>query len=159
MTFSWRTRRGRSREIREWGDLRKSAGGSVSQRALQVERTKRDGRKGSEKSKQFSLVSVRAASVSAKSPHSCLTLCDPVDCSPLGSPSMIFSRQEYWSGLPFPPLGNLPRPGIEPLSHVSCTGGWVLHRHRHLSEYGIWKVESLNLDDRTANSRLKELVY
>ena len=29
-------------------------------------------------------------------------------------PSMRFSRQEYWSGLPFPSLGNLPDPGIEP---------------------------------------------
>ena len=28
--------------------------------------------------------------------------------------SMEFSRQEYWSGLPFPPLGDLPDPGIEP---------------------------------------------
>ena len=27
-----------------------------------------------------------------------------------------FSRQEYWSGLPFPPPGNLPDPGIEPKS-------------------------------------------
>ena len=30
--------------------------------------------------------------------------------------SMGFSRQEYWSGLPCPPLGNLPDPGIEPTS-------------------------------------------
>ena len=29
-------------------------------------------------------------------------------------PSMGFSRQEYWSGLPFPSLGGLPNPGIEP---------------------------------------------
>ena len=29
-------------------------------------------------------------------------------------PSMEFSRQEYWSGLPFPSPGNLPDPGIEP---------------------------------------------
>ena len=28
--------------------------------------------------------------------------------------SMGFSRQEYWSGLPFPLLGELPNPGIEP---------------------------------------------
>ena len=28
--------------------------------------------------------------------------------------SMGFSRQEYWSGLPFPSPGNLPDPGIEP---------------------------------------------
>ena len=30
--------------------------------------------------------------------------------------SMDFSRQEYWSGLPFPPPGDLPNPGIEPRS-------------------------------------------
>ena len=28
--------------------------------------------------------------------------------------SMGFSRQEYWSGLPFPSLGDLPDPGIKP---------------------------------------------
>ena len=28
--------------------------------------------------------------------------------------AMIFSRQEYWSGLPFPPPGDFPDPGIEP---------------------------------------------
>ena len=33
--------------------------------------------------------------------------------------SMEFSRQEYWSGLPFPPPGNLPDPGIEIVSPVS----------------------------------------
>ena len=27
---------------------------------------------------------------------------------------MEFSKQEYWSGLPFPSLGDLPDPGIEP---------------------------------------------
>ena len=32
------------------------------------------------------------------------------------SPSMGFSRQEYRSGLPFPPPGDLPDPGIEPRS-------------------------------------------
>ena len=30
--------------------------------------------------------------------------------------SMEFSRQEYWSGLPFPSPGDLPDPGIEPRS-------------------------------------------
>ena len=33
-------------------------------------------------------------------------------------PSMEFSRQECWSGLPFPSPGNLPDPGIEPRSPV-----------------------------------------
>ena len=33
-------------------------------------------------------------------------------------PSMGFPRQEYWSGLPFSPPGDLPDPGIEPMSPV-----------------------------------------
>ena len=33
--------------------------------------------------------------------------------------SVGFSRQEYWSGLPCPPPGDLPHPGIEPASLVS----------------------------------------
>ena len=39
---------------------------------------------------------------------------DPLDCSPQGSSGGDFSRQEYWSGLPFPPPGALPDPRIEP---------------------------------------------
>ena len=34
--------------------------------------------------------------------------------------SMEFSRQEYWSGLPFPTPGDLPDPEIEPMSLASC---------------------------------------
>ena len=47
--------------------------------------------------------------------RSCPTLCDPMDCCPPGnSPlSMEFSRQEYWSGFPFPSPGYLLDPGIE----------------------------------------------
>ena len=33
--------------------------------------------------------------------------------------SMGFSRQEYWSGLPCPPLGDLPDPGTKPTSLTS----------------------------------------
>ena len=33
--------------------------------------------------------------------------------------SRVFSRQEYWSGLPLPTLGDLPNPGIKPASPVS----------------------------------------
>ena len=50
---------------------------------------------------------------------SCLTLSvtQTVACQvPL---SMGFPRQEYWSGLPFPSSGNLPDPGIEPMSTAS----------------------------------------
>ena len=43
--------------------------------------------------------------------------------------SMGFFRQEYWSGLPFPPSGDLPDPGIEPESpaFASCTGRQILY--------------------------------
>ena len=38
----------------------------------------------------------------------------------LGAPPFIgLSQQEYWSGLPFPPPGDLPDPGIEPMSPVA----------------------------------------
>ena len=46
------------------------------------------------------------AYVSCSFAQSCQTLCDPMDC-------VEFSRQEYWSGLPFPSPGDLPNPGIE----------------------------------------------
>ena len=43
-------------------------------------------------------------------------------------PSMGFSRQEYWSGLPFPSPGDLPNPGIEPRSdEKKCKAYWGLH--------------------------------
>ena len=40
----------------------------------------------------------------------------PWTVAPQTLQSMAFSRQEYWSGLPFPSLGDLPSPGIEPAS-------------------------------------------
>jgi len=39
------------------------------------------------------------------------------------SPSMEFSWQEYWNGLPFSLPGDLPNPGIEPALHVSRIAG------------------------------------
>ena len=54
-------------------------------------------------------------------------------------PSMGFSRQEYWSGLPFPSPGDLPDPGIEPGSPAleadtltSELPGKPLNRHTQL---------------------------
>ena len=54
----------------------------------------------------------------------CPTLCDPLTAPRQAPLSMGFSRQEYWSGLPCPPPGNLPKPGSGTCgSYVSCTGG------------------------------------
>ena len=47
---------------------------------------------------------------------SCPTLVTPWTVACQAPPSMRFSRQEYWSGLPFPSPGGLPDPGIEPRS-------------------------------------------
>ena len=71
--------------------------------------------------------------VHAQSLQLCPTLCNPMDCTPQVPLSMGFSRQEYWSGLPCPPPGDLPDPGIEPASlYVSCFGRQVLYHERHL---------------------------
>ena len=47
---------------------------------------------------------------------SCLTLWEPLTVACQASLSMGLPRQGYWSGLPFPPPGDLPDPGIEPVS-------------------------------------------
>ena len=51
----------------------------------------------------------------------CLTLVTPWTVAHQTPRSMGFSRQEYWSGLPFPSPGNLPNPGIP-------TGGLLHYR-------------------------------
>ena len=46
----------------------------------------------------------------------CLILCDAMDCSPPGSSVHGDSPGKNWSGLPWPPSGDLPNPGVEPRS-------------------------------------------
>ena len=50
--------------------------------------------------------------------QSYLTVCDPWTVAHQAFPSMGFSRQEYWSGLPFPSPGDIPNSGTEPRSLV-----------------------------------------
>ena len=51
--------------------------------------------------------------------HLCLTLCDPMDCSPVRLPCPWgSSRQECWNGLLFPSPGDLPKAEIKPMSHA-----------------------------------------
>ena len=45
---------------------------------------------------------------------SCPTLATPWTVARQAPLSVGFSRQEYWSGLPFPSPGDLPNPGIKP---------------------------------------------
>ena len=57
----------------------------------------------------------RAMKVTSESEvtQSCPTLCNPLTIAYQAPPSMGFSRQEYWSGLPFPSPGDLPDTSIE----------------------------------------------
>ena len=49
--------------------------------------------------------------------------------------SMRLSRQEYWSGFPCPPTGDLPDPEVKPtLLYISCIGKQVLYHQHHLGK-------------------------
>ena len=50
--------------------------------------------------------------------------------------SVEFSRQEYWSGLPFSSLGELPDPGIEPGSSYFAGRFFFFFFFYHLSHQG-----------------------
>ena len=87
--------------------------------------------------------------------------------------SMQFSRQEYWSGLPFPPPGDLPNPGTEPLSlrspELACgffttSTTWEAHSLLHSSEksaprfttrereepgWGTWEERGHRVEERS----------
>ena len=70
------------------------------------------------------------------SPLSCVQLfCDSMDCSPPGSSVHGISRQEYWSGLPFPSPGDLPNPGIKPTSPAWQVDSLPLSQIGNLNSY------------------------
>ena len=77
----------------------------------------------------FSLLEKSHQYMCAKLPQLCLTLCNP-----LASLSMGFS-QEYWSGLPCPPPGDLADPGIKSLSPASLAlaGGFFTTSTTHIN--------------------------
>ena len=51
---------------------------------------------------RFHLKNIAAAAAAAKSLQSSPTLCNPKTAAHQAPPSLGFSRQEHWSGLPFP---------------------------------------------------------
>ena len=77
--------------------------------------------------------------------QSCLTLCYPMDCSLSGSSIHGISRQEYWSGLPFPSPGIFPTQG----SSQPRDQTWVSHiagRLLTVSQLGQSDVLTWNLN-------------
>ena len=65
---------------------------------------------------QWLSTSLRARKLSLEASNFIQDLATPWTVAYQASLSMGFSRQEYWSGLPFPSPGDLPDPGIEPES-------------------------------------------
>ena len=79
----------------------------------------------------------------------CPTLCNPVHCSPPGSTSLGFSRQEYWSGLPSPCPEDLPNPEIKPTSITSpalagrvftTSTAWEAQVYTHVYKFKVLPV-------------------
>ena len=76
-------------------------------------------------------------------------------------PSMGFSRQEYWSGLPFPSPGDLPDPGIEPgspaLEAEALTSEPPGKPRKHYFINTVWLDGIIDSVDRSL-SKLQETV-
>ena len=53
-----------------------------------------------------------------------------------------FSRQEYWSGLPFPPPGDLPDPGIKAVSPALAGGFFTTELPGKTSRFGLPKSQT-----------------
>ena len=90
--------------------------------------------------------------------------------SPPGSSVHGISQAKYWIGLPFHTPGDLPSPGIEPTSLVSCIGSCILYPQSHLGSMcvcvcvcvcdWIWLKLLLTLStDRNSTLRILELPF
>ena len=66
--------------------------------------------------------------------NSCLTFCNPMDHSPQASLYMGFSRQEYWSGLPFP------LPGTSWPRDQTCVSCFSCTCRQTLYHWATWEV-------------------
>ena len=65
---------------------------------------------------------LKVKSVKVLVAQSCLTFCDPVDCSMPVSPAHEILQARRLEGLPFPSPGDLPHPGMVPVSSVLAGG-------------------------------------
>ena len=78
--------------------------------------------------------------VCAPAAQSCLTLFNPWTVAHQAPLSIGFSRQEHWSGLPFPSPGDLPDPGIEPTSPALAGGFFNTEPQGKSLCTGVYKV-------------------
>ena len=87
--------------------------------------------------------------------QSCLTLCNPIDCSPPGSSLHGIVQQEYWSVLSCIPPGYLPDPGTEPTSPApsASQADSLLLRHQGSPGYmSMWLTLCNPMDCSTPGS-------
>ena len=106
--------------------------------------------------------------------QSWLILCHPWTAAHQDPLSIEFSRQEYWNGLPFPTLGDIPNPVIEPGSPTfagrfftteppgnSIRGMWSIAVRLSKDRYStclysfFWKVPNNFLNDTTRINKAK----
>ena len=96
--------------------------------------------------------------------QSCPLIAIPRTVAHQAPPPMEFSRQEYWSGLPFPIPGDLPNPGIRPVSLASpvltgefFTNGATWEVHSWLNDIVLVSVQFSHsvMSDSLQNHRLQ----
>ena len=85
--------------------------------------------------------------------ESCLTFCHPMDWFPPGSSVLGVYRQEYWSGLPFPFLGNLPNAGNKSGSPALQAEFLMSEPPRKPSKFGKEYVKAVYLTYMQSTSR------
>ena len=112
---------------------------------------------------------IMAAAAAAKSLQSCPTLCNPTDGSPPGSSILGFSRQEYWSGLPFPSPMHAHMLSCFTCVQLCVTPWTAAHQaplstgfsrqeywsglpYPYLENHGIWSHHFRHIDGETGNS-------
>ena len=79
--------------------------------------------------------------VCAKSLQSCPTLCNSLNCSHQAPVSTGFSKQEYWGGLPCPPPGDPPNPGIEAVASALQANSLFLSRWRNSKDKDLGDIK------------------
>ena len=83
----------------------------------------------------------------------------PNGLAPQAPLSMEFARQEWWSGMPFPPSRDLPNPGIEPTSPVSPALGGGFFTAEPLIDIQYAKNRRVLKCDHFQDSKAVELGY
>ena len=82
-------------------------------------------------------------------------ICVHAQLCPVLCDSMEFSRQEYWSGLPFPSPGDCPDPGMEPVSLASSALAGGFFTTGTTWEHYRWQVRCMLRSGRFSDKNLK----